>query len=79
MCAGWIDGVRSRVDDEAYKIHFTPRKRTSTWSAINIRRVRVLTGEGRMTDAGLQAFAHQREAKSKIYSYAQAEKAALNP
>lgn len=79
LCAGWIDGVRTRIDDEAYKIRFTPRKTTSTWSAFNIERVRVLTLEGRMTEAGLAAFAHRREAKSKIYSYEQAETANLAP
>ncbi|MES2950376.1 MAG: YdeI/OmpD-associated family protein [Pseudomonadota bacterium] len=79
LCVGWIDGVRKRVDDEAYQIRFTPRKPTSTWSAINIERVRVLSAEGRMTDAGLTAFAHRREAKSKIYAYEQAEAAALAP
>lgn len=79
LCVGWIDGVRSRIDDEAYKIRFTPRKPTSTWSAINIERVRVLRAEGRMTDAGLRAFAQRREAKSKIYAYEQAEAAVLSP
>jgi uncharacterized protein YdeI (YjbR/CyaY-like superfamily) len=76
---GWIDAVRTRLDDDAYKIRFTPRKPTSTWSAINIERVRVLRAEGRMTDAGLRAFAQRREAKSKIYAYEQAEAAALSP
>lgn len=65
LCVGWINGVRRRIDDEAYSIRFTPRKPTSTWSAINIERVRVLTAEGRMTAAGLAAFAQRREAKSK--------------
>jgi uncharacterized protein YdeI (YjbR/CyaY-like superfamily) len=36
LCVGWIDGLRTRIDDEAYKIRFTPRKPTSTWSAVNI-------------------------------------------
>lgn len=79
LCVGWIDGVRTRIDDAAYKIRFTPRKPTSTWSAINIERVRVLSLEGRMTDAGQQAFSHRREAKSKIYAYEQAEAATLAP
>ena len=79
LCVGWIDGVRKRIDDEAYMIRFTPRKPTSTWSAINIERVRVLTEEGRMTEAGLKAFALRREAKSKIYAYEQAETATLTP
>jgi uncharacterized protein YdeI (YjbR/CyaY-like superfamily) len=40
LCFGWIDGVRRRIDDVSYSIRFTPRKKTSTWSAINIARVR---------------------------------------
>ena len=39
LCFGWIDVVRKRIDDESYTIRFTPRKRGSIWSAINIRRV----------------------------------------
>lgn len=79
LCVGWIDGVRKRVDDERYTIRFTPRKTTSIWSAINIERVRVLTEQGRMTPAGLAAFAHRQEGKSRTYSYEQAEHAELTP
>jgi len=77
LCVGWIDGVRTRIDESSYKIRFTPRKPTSTWSAINIERVAVLQQQGRMTELGLKAFAHRREAKSKIYAYEQAEHAEL--
>jgi hypothetical protein len=38
-------------------IRFTPRKPTSVWSRRNIEFVERLTAEGRMTDAGLAAFA----------------------
>jgi len=79
LCFGWIDGVRTRIDDASYKIRFTPRKPTSTWSAINIERVRVLQVEGRMREAGLVAFKHRREVKSKIYAYEQAAQAELDP
>jgi uncharacterized protein YdeI (YjbR/CyaY-like superfamily) len=79
LCVGWIDGVRTRIDEVSYKIRFTPRKSTSTWSAINIERVRVLGLEGRMKAPGLQAFARRREAKSGIYAYEQAEQAQLDP
>jgi uncharacterized protein YdeI (YjbR/CyaY-like superfamily) len=71
LCFGWIDGVRKRVDEASYTIRFTPRKPTSTWSAINIGRVEVLTREGRMTPAGLKAYAARRENRSGIYSYEQ--------
>jgi len=66
---GWIDGVRRRIDDVSYSIRFTPRKKSSTWSAINIARVAELTKLGRMQPAGLRAFEHRREEKSAIYSY----------
>jgi uncharacterized protein YdeI (YjbR/CyaY-like superfamily) len=71
LCFGWIDGVRRRVDDERYTIRFTPRKATSTWSAVNIRRVQELEAEGRMQEAGRAAFAKRRENRSGIYSYEQ--------
>ena len=63
LCVGWVDGVRKRIDDHAYQIRFAPRKPSSTWSAINIERVRVLAAEGRMTPAGLEAFAHRRASR----------------
>jgi len=71
LCFGWIDGVRKRIDDARYQIRFTPRKPGSIWSLINIDRVRVLTKEGRMTPAGLTAFAQRAEKKLGIYSYEQ--------
>ena len=71
LCFGWIDGIRKRVDEASYTIRFTPRKATSTWSAINIGHVEVLTREGRMRPAGMKAFEARRENKSGIYSYEQ--------
>ena len=56
LCVGWIDGIRKTIDAESYKIRFTPRKATSTWSAVNIARVAELTREKRMKPAGLAAF-----------------------
>lgn len=77
LCVGWIDGVRRRIDDESYEIRFTPRKPDSIWSAINIEKVERLRSEGRMTEAGEQAFAHRLAHKSKIYAYEQADTAQL--
>jgi uncharacterized protein YdeI (YjbR/CyaY-like superfamily) len=71
LCFGWIDGVRKRIDEVSYTIRFTPRKPTSTWSSINIKRVAVLTEQGRMAPSGLQAFSARRENKSGIYAYEQ--------
>jgi len=69
LCYGWIDGVRRRIDDASYSIRFTPRKPTSIWSAVNIKRVAQLTKEGRMRPAGRAAFALRDEKRSAIYSY----------
>ncbi len=71
LCVGWIDGVRQRIDDEHYKIRFTPRKPNSHWSAVNIKRVPELEAMGRMTEAGLAAFALRTEARSSKASYEQ--------
>ena len=79
LCFGWIDGVRTRIDDRSYKIRFTPRKPSSTWSAVNIERAGVLEAEGRMTPPGRQALAHRSEAKSRTYAYEQSNHAVLEP
>jgi uncharacterized protein YdeI (YjbR/CyaY-like superfamily) len=71
LCVGWIDGVRHSVDAESYTIRFSPRKTVSTWSAVNIRRVKALIDEKRMQPAGLKAFAGRRENRSGIYAYEQ--------
>jgi uncharacterized protein YdeI (YjbR/CyaY-like superfamily) len=71
LCFGWIDGVRKRIDDDTYSIRFTPRKKTSIWSAINIAKFEQLSAGGRMTPAGASAFAHRTEAKSVVYAYEQ--------
>ncbi len=41
------------------------------WSAVNIERVEALISEGRMTDAGLEAYRNRKENRSGIYSYEQ--------
>src|SRR6266699_5564039 len=75
LCFGWIDGVRKSIDETSYTIRFTPRKPTSTWSAINIKYVQELTKKGLMHPAGLKAFAARNEKKSAIYSYEQRKSA----
>ena len=75
LCFGWIDGVRKSIDETSYTIRFTPRKPTSTWSAINIKFVQELTKKGLMHSAGLKAFAARKAKKSAIYSYEQRKSA----
>ena len=71
LCFGWIDGIRRNVDEESYSIRFTPRKRTSVWSAINIKYAIELIEQGLMRPPGLAAFELRRENKSGIYAYEQ--------
>ena len=77
LCYGWIDGVRRSIDEVSYQIRFTPRKPTSTWSAINIKRVAELSKLGLMDPAGIQAFAARKRDKSAIYAYEQRHNAKL--
>ena len=61
--------LAEKLDHESYKIRFTPRRAKSTWSAVNIARVAVLTCEGRMQPAGIAAFARREENNSRRYSF----------
>ncbi|MBL8120226.1 MAG: YdeI/OmpD-associated family protein [Anaerolineae bacterium] len=79
LCFGWIDGIRRSLDDISYTIRFTPRKPSSIWSAVNIRRVEELTAQGLMHPAGLAAFARRKHEKSQIYAYEQDHQAAQLP
>jgi len=59
LCYGWIDGVRNSIDDQAYKIRFTPRKKASIWSAVNVKKVEALIKSGEMKPVGLAPY-HSR-------------------
>jgi uncharacterized protein YdeI (YjbR/CyaY-like superfamily) len=79
LCFGWIDGVRKRIDNVSYQIRFTPRKRDSIWSAVNVAKFEKLRESGRMTKAGEAAFSHRIEERSKVYAYEQTAQAELLP
>ncbi len=69
LCFGWIDGIRRSIDKDSYSIRFTPRRPTSIWSAINIKKIEELTKQGLMQSAGLASFKLRKEHRSKIYSH----------
>jgi uncharacterized protein YdeI (YjbR/CyaY-like superfamily) len=69
LCYGWIDGIRRTIDGESYTIRFTPRRPTSVWSLVNIKRVGELKRLGLMKPPGLAAFKHCDEKKAAQYSY----------
>lgn len=69
LCFGWIDSVAQRIDDDARRQRWTPRKKGSTWSAVNVAHVERLVAEGRMTPAGLAAYERRTPERTGIYSH----------
>ncbi len=57
LCYGWIDGLRKSIDADSYMIRFTPRKPSSHWSLVNIRRYEELARAGQVLPAGVIAYA----------------------
>ena len=68
LCFGWIDGHRRSLGDEAYTIRFTPRRKGSIWSKVNVERYAALKAAGLMTSAGERAY-EENKRKSGLYSY----------
>jgi uncharacterized protein YdeI (YjbR/CyaY-like superfamily) len=77
LCFGWIDGVRKSLGDDAYTIRFTPRRKGSIWSKVNVERFAALKAEGQMTPASERAY-EENKGKSGLYAY-ERELAALSP
>lgn len=68
LAFGWIDSKAERIDEDSRRQRWTPRRRGSNWSKVNIAIVERLVAEGRMTPAGLAAFEARRADRSG-YSY----------
>ena len=77
LCFGWIDSQMQPVDADANRQRWTPRRRGSTWSRVNVDIVERLIADGRMTPAGIAAFERRREDRTAIYSYEQAQRGLL--
>src|SRR5262245_34627696 len=69
LCFGWIDGVRRSIDKDSYCIRFSPRKRNSIWSAVNLKKIEALKRAGRMKASGLAAFENRNPSKAGLYTY----------
>jgi len=65
---GWIDSRIERIDEDAIRQRWTPRRSTSKWSRINIETVERLIAEGRMEPAGLAAF-ESRKVEAAGYTH----------
>lgn len=67
LCFGWIDGKIKRVNEDYYIQRFTPRRRGSRWSKLNIERVNNMTEKGLMTQSGLDAYKEVVDKPSLAY------------
>ena len=65
LCFGWIDGVRKRVDETRYTIRFTPRRKSSNWSVINVNRVKELIAQKLMKPPGLAGLRSARREEDR--------------
>jgi uncharacterized protein YdeI (YjbR/CyaY-like superfamily) len=79
LCHGWIDGIKRKVDDIRYTNRFTPRKRESKWSEVNLRRYAELEAEGRIAPPGAAARGRFDAEKHPPYSFERARPARLAP
>lgn len=73
LCYGWIDGITHTVDADGYTIRFTPRTRKSIWSAVNLKRIAELIGEGRVHESGLREYDGRDPSRAGLYSFEQDE------
>ncbi len=75
LCFGWIDSHQQPIDADTLRLRFTPRRKGSIWSRVNIARVEQLIAEGRMQPAGLAAYEQRKLDNTGLYSYEQDEEA----
>ncbi len=78
LCFGWIDGVRYPIDGDSYRIRFTPRRKGSRWSRINLQRAAELEAPGLMAPAGKKAVEAGKHRKTS-YSFEQEKPVKLSP
>src|SRR5712691_12176767 len=69
LCFGWIDGIKKRVDEASYTHRFTPRRRGSIWSAINLKRMKELIANGVVSTVGLETYERRDPKKAGLYSF----------
>ena len=79
LCFGWIDSIGRRIDEDRHQVRFTPRRRSSVWSSVNVAAVARLSEQGLMHPAGVRAFEQRRHDQVASYSYEQPADVALEP
>jgi uncharacterized protein YdeI (YjbR/CyaY-like superfamily) len=68
LCWGWIDSIAQRIDEDTRRQRWSPRKKTSNWSKVNLDFVEQLKAEGRMQPSGL-AIWEQRKTDPAPYTH----------
>jgi len=53
LCFGWIQSRLKPLEPGRFAVRFSPRHKGSIWSLPNLKRVRKLIAQDRMTEAGL--------------------------
>ncbi|MGE0451353.1 MAG: YdeI family protein [Vicinamibacterales bacterium] len=53
LCAGWVDSLVKRLDEDRFARKFTPRRADSRWSTINRKRYAELRAAGRLRPGGV--------------------------
>lgn len=53
FCFGWIDGQRRAYDERSFLQRYSPRRKASPWSKVNVAKVEALIAAGRMRPPGL--------------------------
>lgn len=74
LCFGWIDGITRGIDDVSYCVRYTPRRKDSIWSKVNIKRVGELMEMGRMRPAGIAAFEARTPERMNVYTFEQPDR-----
>ncbi len=74
LCFGWINGILRNTGPVTFVLRFTPRRKGSLWSEVNIKRAKQLIKKGLMQPAGLKAFEERDKEKTRFYSYEQRSK-----
>ncbi len=77
LCFGWIDSIGRSLDQQRYQVRFTPRRKGSGWSSVNVAKIAELTERGLMRPAGLRAFEERKPDRVAVYSYEQPADAVL--
>jgi len=73
LCFGWIDGISRSIDEEKYCQRYTPRRKGSIWSAVNIKKAEELIKNGKMHSSGLHFYKNRDPKKAGLYSFEQKE------